>query len=82
MQSIIARLAPEQMRGRYMATFNLSHEVANAVGPLAAGIIMDNYNPNWVWYAGGIICTISAIGYLLMQTPAKQKLVDPAPVEE
>lgn len=82
MQSIIARLAPEQMRGRYMATFNLSHEVANAVGPLAAGIIMDNYNPNWVWHAGGIICTISAIGYLLMQTPAKQKLVDPAPVEE
>jgi len=78
LQSIIAKLAPERMRGRYMAVFNLSFGTANAVGPLAAGIIMDNYNPNWVWYAGGIICTISALGYLLMQTPAQKKLVNPA----
>ncbi|RJQ41167.1 MAG: MFS transporter [Anaerolineaceae bacterium] len=78
LQSIIARLAPNDMRGRYMAVFNLSFGTANAVGPLAAGIIMDNYNPNWVWYAGGIICTVSAFGYLLMQAAAGKKLANPA----
>jgi len=77
LQSIIARLAPEQMRGRYMAVFNLSFGAANAVGPLAAGIIMDNYNPNWVWYIGGIICSVSAVGYLFMQTAAEKKLANP-----
>jgi MFS family permease len=61
-----------------MAVFNLSFGTANAVGPLAAGIIMDNYNPNWVWYAGGIICTVSAFGYLLMQAAAGKKLANPA----
>jgi MFS family permease len=77
LQTIIARLAPEQMRGRYMAVFNLSFGAANAVGPLAAGIIMDNYNPNWVWYIGGIICSVSAVGYLFMQTTAEKKLANP-----
>ncbi len=82
LQAIIAKLAPENMRGRYMAVFNLSFGAANAVGPLAAGIIMDNYNPNWVWYAGGIICTISAFGYLCMQTPAKKKLAASVQLDE
>lgn len=77
LQAVIAKLAPENMRGRYMAVFNLSFGAANAVGPLAAGIIMDNYDPNWVWYAGGIICTISAVGYLLMLTPSKKKFAAP-----
>ncbi|MGV8025455.1 MAG: MDR family MFS transporter [Anaerolineaceae bacterium] len=77
LQTIVARLAPEQMRGRYMAVFNLGFGAANAVGPLAAGIIMDNYNPNWVWYIGGIICSVSAVGYLLMQPTAEKKLANP-----
>lgn len=77
LQSVIANLAPEAMRGRYMAVFNLSFGTAQAIGPLAAGIIMDNYNPNWVWYAGGIICTISALGYLAMQPAAHKKIAGP-----
>ncbi len=73
MQSLVARFAPEDMRGRYMAIFNLSFGTANAIGPLAAGIIMDNHDPNLVWYAGGIICTISAFGYLLLQAATQRK---------
>jgi len=70
-QSIIAEIAPEDMRGRYMAAFHISWGVASAVGPLAAGIIIDNYNPNWVWYAGGIICTITAVVYLGLKSKSK-----------
>jgi MFS family permease len=73
MQSLVARFAPEDMRGRYMAIFNLSYGTANAIGPLAAGIIIDNHDPNLVWYAGGIICTISAFGYLLLQAATQKK---------
>lgn len=62
-QSIIARLAPEHMRGRYMAAFQMSWGASYALGPVLAGIIIDNYNPNWVWYAGGILCSISSMGY-------------------
>jgi MFS family permease len=65
-QALIANLAPEDMRGRYMAMFHNSWGVAAAVGPLAAGIILDNYNPNWIWYAGGVICILVAFGYLVL----------------
>ena len=62
-QSMVAHFAPENMRGRYMAVFGLSWGIPSAIGPLAAGWIMDNYNPNWVWYLGGIICIIAGLGY-------------------
>jgi MFS family permease len=73
-QALAARFAPEAMRGRYMAFFSLSWALPATVGPLAAGLIMDNYNPNWVWYAGGILCTISIIGFLFLQRAAGDRL--------
>jgi len=66
-QTMVANLAPEDMRGRYMAAYHLGWGIASAVGPLAAGIVIDNYNPNWVWYAGGIICSTVALGYLILK---------------
>jgi MFS family permease len=67
-QTLIANIAPEDMRGRYMAASYLGWGIAASVGPLAAGIIVDNYNPNWVWYAGGIICSMVALGYFILKT--------------
>jgi MFS family permease len=73
-QSLVASLAPEDMRGRYMALYGMSWILPNALGPLAAGIIMDNYNPDWVWYAGGFISIAVAIGYLTLNAGVEQRL--------
>lgn len=62
-QAIAANFAPEQMRGRYMAIFGLSWAVPSTVGPGAAGYILDNYNPNLLWYIGGALCGLSVIAY-------------------
>jgi len=62
-QSIVARLAPEDMRGRYMAVYGFTWLVPFAIGPLLAGLVMDNLNPNWVWYFAGIIGLVAAAGY-------------------
>jgi MFS family permease len=69
-QALVARLAPEDMRGRYMAFFGLAWTIPAAVGPWAAGIILDNYDPNWVWYAGGILCAVAAAGFYLLHRTA------------
>ncbi|MGD8545039.1 MAG: MFS transporter [Candidatus Bathyarchaeota archaeon] len=66
-QALVAKLAPEDMRGRYMAMFGFSHIIPFAVGPLIAGWIMDNYDPNWIWYACGIVSFIAIAFYLLLQ---------------
>jgi MFS family permease len=72
-QAIVAKLAPEDMRGRYMAVFGFSWTIPTAIGPLAAGLIMDNYNPNWVWYAAGISMMLSAGIFVLLQIKAPDR---------
>ena len=65
-QALVAQLAPEDMRGRYMAVFGLSWTIPATVGPWAAGVILDNYNPNWVWYAAGIASALAVTGFYLL----------------
>jgi len=62
-QSIVARLAPEDKRGRYMAVYGFSWLIPIAVGPLLAGLVMDYADPNWVWYLAGIIGLAAAGAY-------------------
>ncbi len=57
--ALAANFAPEDMRGRYMAVFDLSWAIPATIGPAAAGLILDNYNPNLLWYMGAGICAIS-----------------------
>lgn len=75
-QALVANFAPEDMRGRYMAMYGFSWTIPTAFGPLAAGLIMDNYNPNWVWYACGIISMIAIAGYLFLHFCARQHFAE------
>ncbi|MHA1619840.1 MAG: MDR family MFS transporter [Promethearchaeota archaeon] len=65
-QSIVASFAPEDKRGRYMAVYSYAHIIPTLVGVLAAGLIMDHMDPNWVWYFGGIIASFGVLAYLLL----------------
>ena len=69
-QSIVANIAPSDMRGRYMATFMLGRGIASAIGPIAAGFIMDNYDPRWIWFGGGILSCVVAVSYLMLNRRA------------
>jgi MFS family permease len=62
-QALAANFAPSAMRGRYMAIFGLSWAIPSTVGPGAAGYILDNYNPDLLWYIGGAICGLSVMAY-------------------
>ena len=62
-QSLAANFAPEDMRGRYMAVFGLTWAIPQTLGPGAAGYILDNYNPNLLWYLGGALCGLSVLAY-------------------
>lgn len=72
---LAASFAPEEMRARYMAVFGLTWSVPSMVGPWAAGLIFDNYDPNYVWYIGGVLCivAIAAFYYLHIRLGAKEK---------
>jgi MFS family permease len=77
-QALVARLAPEDMRGRYMAIYGFSWSISFAVGPLLAGAIMDNADPRWLWYAAGLVGLLATAGFLLLH---RQLRGAPVPVK-
>jgi MFS family permease len=62
-QALAANFAPEDMRGRYMAVFGLTWGIPSIFGPGLAGVILDNMNPNLLWYVAGILCAVAAFSY-------------------
>lgn len=82
-QVLAASFAPTDMRGRYMAVYGLAWAIPATVGPAAAGLILDHYNPNLLWYIGGVLCAVAAIGlYALHLWLGRQKRFMPAPAEK
>jgi MFS family permease len=78
-QAMTAKFAPEQMRGRYMAFFNIAWFLPSMIGPGTGGYILDNFNPNWVWYWCGII-SLAAIGmFLLLNRRVEARTAIPVP---
>jgi MFS family permease len=81
-QALVASFAPEQMRGRYGAVFgNLAWGIPFAVGPWLAGQLIDNVGPNWLWYACGIVGTISTLAYLILNRIHSPVVVSNDPIE-
>lgn len=60
---LAASFAPEDMRARYMAVFGLTWAVPSMVGPFAAGLVMDNYDPRYIWYIGGALCVVAMAAF-------------------
>jgi MFS family permease len=64
--AVVAKFAPEEMRGRYNFVYGNSWGISFAVGPFLAGVVMDNYDPNLLWYACGMIGMIAVTGFLAL----------------
>jgi len=77
-QALVASMSPEAMRGRYMAMYDFSWVIPMAVGPLLAGLIMDNADPRWVWYASLLVGLLSTGIYLLLLKRGIPRSTEPA----
>ena len=64
--ALAAKFAPEAMRGRYMAVYGISWAIPATIGPSAAGLIIDNYNPSLLWYIGAGICAFAIFCFYLL----------------
>lgn len=80
---LAANFAPAEMRGRYMAIYDWGWTIPAIFGPAAAGLILDNYDPNLLWYLGGVFCLVSALGFFALHLwLGGQKRFIPAPAVE
>jgi MFS family permease len=81
--ALAVNFSPEDMRGRYMAIYDLGWTIPSTLGPAAAGLILDNFNPDLLWIVGGLLCAIAAVSFLSMHLRlGAQERFSPEPVEQ
>jgi predicted MFS family arabinose efflux permease len=82
--TLTANFAPPDMRGRYMASAHLVWAIPATIGPGAAGIILDRFTPELLWYLGAALCAFSALGFyaLHLWLGAQQRFVPVQPEQK
>jgi MFS family permease len=70
--ALAANLSPLDMRGRYMAVFSISWSIPFAIGPLLAGLVLDNANPDYLWYLAGMIGFFAVLSFLWLHRQIKK----------
>jgi len=79
-QTLAMGFAPEEKRGRYMGMFGVTWSIPATIGPGAAGLILDNLNPDLLWYIGGVLCLVSVLAYYgLHLRLGRQERFQPSP---
>ena len=73
-QAVVARLAPEAMRGRYMAIYGMSWCLPIAVGPLLAGLVMDNADPRLLYWGSGLLGLLATAAYVGLHAQMREEL--------
>lgn len=63
-QAFVADVAPETMRGRYMAAYGLAIALAYGIGPLLGGAVMDLFDGRYIWYGAFILDGLVVVGFL------------------
>ena len=81
-QALAAQMAPEDMRGRYMAVFGFTWMIPMTFGVLLAGLIMDNGDPRWVWYSAGLVGLVASAAFALLQRRVDRSAADADPAAE
>jgi MFS family permease len=64
--ALIANFAPEDKRGRYMAVSGLAWGLPSIIGPSAAGLILDNFNPFLLWYVAAGVSAVAIGGFYIL----------------
>ena len=82
-RAIVAKFAPEHMRGRYMAVSGFSFLIPFAIGPLLAGIVLDTMEPRWLWYFSGLVGVLSVLGFLWLhrREPSRPAITNQAEIQ-
>ncbi len=71
----VAKLAPDDMRGRYMGLFSLTWGVAAGIAPVTGGLMSDNFGFRSPWISAFFLGTLSALVFLSLYKSQKNKQI-------
>jgi MFS family permease len=64
--SFVARIAPIDMRGRYMGVYGMVVGMAWGIGPIASGYTYDHIAPVSMWYLTLGLAAVGTVAFVLM----------------
>lgn len=81
--SMVANLAPVDMRARYMGIFSVAYTIGSGIGPIIGGFLSDAIAPAAIWYGGAVFSFLALVGFAAMNRQSlKQKTtIETQPVE-
>jgi MFS family permease len=72
--TMVANLAPPELRGRYQGAFAMCWGIAFAVSPIAAGEVMQRLGGRTLWVLCFAVGIVVAAGHLLTAEPRRRRL--------
>jgi MFS family permease len=72
-QTLVADLAPIDMRGRYQAVYGVAAGIGYGVGPVVGGYLFDAGAGQWIWIGSLIVGLAVAAGYRANGPRLKQR---------
>ncbi|HOG46092.1 MAG TPA: MFS transporter [Anaerolineae bacterium] len=64
--ALTARLAPADMRGRYMSLYGLTWGLGYGIGPALGGMLSDHIAPRAIWYGGLAMGLVAAACFVAL----------------
>ena len=70
----VSRFSSEDNRARYMAIFEFGWTLPSIFASLLGGLVIDNLNPNWLWYGCAIVGSLAVLLYFMLHVFGGEKL--------
>ena len=64
--TLVANLAPDNMRARYLGLLSLGYPIGSGIGPVIGGFLNDAIAPVAMWYGAGMMAVIGTIGFFVL----------------
>ena len=71
--ALVASIAPEHLRGRYMGTFGFSFGAAAFLAPALGTQVLSRYGEDALWGGAFLLCVASGVGLLLVSAAAQRR---------
>jgi MFS family permease len=72
--TLVARIAPPDMRARYMSLYSIAYTVAGGIAPPIAGFLSDHTTPRAIWYTGLCMGLVGALAFAMMSRARMMEL--------
>lgn len=64
--TLVANLAPDHMRARYLGLLSLGYPIGSGLGPVIGGMLNDRIAPVAIWHGAAVMALLGTLGFVLL----------------